>query len=219
MNKMPSLFCYLTDLSAWISWPHYNPFSPWSTVTYRHQSYKTSCRFLQDGQTHHLYLAEPRSLVRLKHALLLLADLTVHTVGILVVMVRDLLCCGLALTCALWTLLCGQGSLFLAYSQLTIKLAISMAAKPLCWLGMLTSNILGVLFLPYGCRKVYASLERDAYQDAFIAPCFQPILDHSNPSRKPRPIAFFPQPQTITPLKTTDTIPHLFGSEANKAGW
>ena len=220
MIKKNRFFLFLYDISAWISLPHYNPFSSWSFVTVtadgkkKHLGYS----YLSDNQTDHLYLYEPSSMVRQKHALLLLADVTVHAIGIPVTMMRDLLCFGAALAYALFYLLCLKFSQFLACLQLLAKLAISMAAKPLAWIGMLACNTFGVLFLPYGCRKVYASLERDVYQDSLIAPCFQPILDRSAPSRKPHPIRFFSEPQKNTPLNSTG-ITHLFGGKANQAGW
>lgn len=48
-----------------------------------------------------------------------------------------------------------------------------IVATPLLYVGLCFSSIYGI-FSPYNGRKLYATLERVAYEGAVLAPCFQP---------------------------------------------
>ena len=61
-------------------------------------------------------------------------------------------------------------------SSLFLKIA-RIALTPLTILAMTFSSLYGI-FMPWNGRKLYASLERFHYQQALLAPCFQPSSDH-----------------------------------------
>ena len=196
----------LSAISEWITLKNYNPLPSW----------RASNGLLLDMQSKQLFIDEPRYLVRIKHFLLILANFTIHLVGVPLMMARDLFhaCCSLGYA---FSYLLKQDNLaFFDFLGLSCKLLLSCLVKPLAW-GLLSAcNILGVLFLPYGCRKVYASLERDIYQTSIIAPCFQPMIcSHS----QDKPIPFQLPCKKSRLLPNTRPIKHLMGSTPNKPGW
>lgn len=215
--KTSRFYHYLCDISEWISPSNYNPFSLWLPYTYTHQSggVRYAYSYLVDKQTAQLYINESTGMVRTKHGLLLLADLTIHAIGVPLMMIRDIFCLSACIVCALFNLTMFKFQGFIDFLQLANKLLISLIAKPFAWISMLMCNLLGATFLPYGCRKVYASLERDVYQTPVIAPCFQPVLKNQ-PQRKRNPICLL---NVKCGQKQEPKITHLFGSAANKPGW
>jgi len=149
----------------------FQPLNIWEVDTNGKQWPKGGAKFLVDTSTGRKYLKEDTSLIRKKCAALVLGTLVIQSVtAILNIATRVF---------AIVKLLCfWQGELtFKARLLETRDHFLKIIATPFALIGMLFASMYGVI-RPYDGRKLYASMERLAYDRAVLAPCFQPNPTH-----------------------------------------
>jgi hypothetical protein len=126
--------------------------------------------YILDMTTERRYWNEPKSVVRIKAALLALGTPIVHlaaAVGQIAIKAIQL-----ASFSHFWIDREGEYDFKARLSDAGVDL-LKLVAAPLALVGLELAAIFA-LFMPYDGRKLYATMERAQYGHFVLAPCFQP---------------------------------------------
>lgn len=130
----------------------------------------------RDKNTGAIYTSHSEIHYFIRHFQLFLFGIPVHLAGLLGMTIIDIagLIYSVSTTLkALWHLDWHESATN-GY-QCLLRIA-SIGIKPLQWFGLVWSNMLGIIHSRSG-SKLYASLERGAYKEAFLASDFQPLTE------------------------------------------
>jgi len=128
-------------------------------------------RFIIDETTKRRYTNESSGCVRFKCFLLVFGTPIVHSLTALFHAATKIF--NLVTLYHFWVNLEGDAYNFKGRLENAGNDLLNLIILPLSIVGLELSAIFGVLS-PYDGRKLYASIERAAYGDSILAPCFQP---------------------------------------------